>query len=355
MSPKHLKIKVGISIGDLNGIGPEIILKSLKDKGILEFFTPIIFGVGRSLLFQKNFFKLQMNLHNIKNVDEAHAGKINILNISNESFNVDFGNPSKESSELAIKSLEAATEALQKKQIDVLVLAPVDSNEIKKHFPSWQGQIDFINQKSNLNSLRLLTNNKLKLATATEYSSIEDSKSSIQQDFIKNRIETFNKSLKEDFWIEKPKIAVVGFDNEHTEQNKNISQAIKEVNKDDILAFGPYSPEDIIEAKNYLNFDALLTMYKNETFLQFEEFVHEYGVFYLSGMPFIATACVDSDCYESAGKDHANPQSFTEAIFTAINIFKNRKEHRELVTNQLKPRSTNIINGKDEDLPQEFE
>lgn len=362
MSPKNYKVRVGISIGDFNGIGPEIIMKSLKDKTITDFFTPIIFGSGKLFTYQKNIFKLNLNFNYINEASQAQAGKLNMVNLAKDNSNVELGVPTEESTQMAISSLEAATEALIKGEIDVLVTAPINKDEMMKMGFKHAGHTGYFEEKFNKKGLMFLVTDDLKVAVSTHHIPIAKVAENISKEKIKKQIKALNQTLIEDFCIQKPKIAVLGL-NPHSgdggvignEEIEIISPAIKELSDNGILAFGPFPADSFFQPSKYKNFDAVLAMYHDQGLAPFKTLAYEEGVNYTAGLPFIRTSPDHGVAYDIAGKNIADEQSFTEAIFTAIKIFKSRSEYNDLMSNRMQPRKMVVDNGIDEDLPDENE
>ncbi|WP_172280847.1 4-hydroxythreonine-4-phosphate dehydrogenase PdxA [Chryseobacterium sp. LAM-KRS1] len=362
MSPKNYKVRVGISIGDFNGIGPEIIMKSLKDKTITDFFTPVIFGSGKLFTYQKNIFKLNLNFNYINEASQAQAGKLNMVNLAKENSNVELGTPTEESTQMAISSLEAATEALIKGDIDVLVTAPINKDEMMKLGFKHAGHTGYFEEKFNKKGLMFLVTDDLKVAVSTHHIPLAKVAESISKEKIKKQIKALNQTLIEDFCIQKPKIAVLGL-NPHSgdggvigsEEIEIIGPAIKELSDNGVLAFGPFPADSFFQPNKYKNFDAVLAMYHDQGLAPFKTLAYEEGVNYTAGLPFIRTSPDHGVAYDIAGKNIADEQSFTEAIFTAIKIFKNRSEYNDLMSNRMQPRKMAVDNGIDEDLPDENE
>lgn len=362
MSPKNYKVRVGISIGDFNGIGPEIIMKSLKDKTITDFFTPIIFGSGKLFTYQKNIFKLNLNFNYITEASQAQGGKLNMVNLAKDNSNVDLGTPTEESTQMAISSLEAATEALIKGEIDVLVTAPINKDEMMKMGFKHAGHTGYFEEKFNKKGLMFLVTDDLKVAVSTHHIPLAMVAENISKEKIKKQIKALNQTLIEDFCIQKPKIAVLGL-NPHsgdggvigTEEIEIIGPAIKELSDNGILAFGPFPADSFFQPNKYKNFDAVLAMYHDQGLAPFKTLAYEEGVNYTAGLPFIRTSPDHGVAYDIAGKNIADEQSFTEAIFTAIKIFNNRSEYNDLMSNRMQPRKMVVDNGIDEDLPDENE
>jgi 4-hydroxythreonine-4-phosphate dehydrogenase len=362
MSPKNHKVRVGISIGDFNGIGPEIIMKSLKDKTITDFFTPIIFGSGKLFTYQKNIFKLNLNFNYITETSQAQNGKLNMLNLVKDNSNVELGKPTEESTKMAIDSLEAATDALMKGEIDVLVTAPINKDEMMKMGFKHAGHTGYFEEKFNKKGLMFLVTEGLKVAVSTHHIPISQVAENISKEKIKKQIRALNQTLIEDFSISKPKIAVLGL-NPHSgdggvignEEIEIISPAIKELSDQGIMAFGPFPADSFFQPSKYQSFDAVLAMYHDQGLAPFKTLAYEEGVNYTAGLPFIRTSPDHGVAYDIAGKNIADEQSFMEAIFMAIKIFKNRSDYKEMMANRLQPRRMPSDNGIDEDLPVESE
>lgn len=361
MSFKQHKVRVGISIGDFNGIGPEIIMKSLKDKAITDFFTPIIFGSGKLFTYQKNIFKLQqLNFNYITDATQAQSDKINMVNLTKENVNVEMGVPTEESTRMAIDSLEAATNALMKGDIDVVVTAPINKDEMMKHGFAHAGHTGYLEEKFGKKGLMFLVTNDLKVAVSTHHIPISQVAESISKEKIKKQIKMLNQCLVEDFQIPRPKIAVLGL-NPHagdggvigTEEIEIIEPAINELFDNGVLTFGPFPADSFFQPNKYKNYDAVLAMYHDQGLAPFKTIAYEEGVNYTAGLPFIRTSPDHGVAYDIAGKNVANEQSFSEALFMAVKIFKNRQEYNDLMTNRMRPRRNSANNGVDEDLPDE--
>jgi len=337
-------------------------MKSLKDKTITDFFTPIIFGSGKLFTYQKNIFKLNLNFNYITEASQAQNGKLNMLNLVKDNSNVELGKPSEESTKMAIDSLEAATEALMKGEIDVLVTAPINKDEMVKMGFKHAGHTGYFEEKFNKKGLMFLVTEGLKVAVSTHHIPISQVAENISKEKIKKQIKALNQTLIEDFSISKPKIAVLGL-NPHSgdggvignEEIEIISPAIKELSDQGILAFGPFPADSFFQPSKYKSFDAVLAMYHDQGLTPFKTLAYEEGVNYTAGLPFIRTSPDHGVAYDIAGKNIADEQSFMEAIFTAIKIFKNRSEYKEMMSNRLQPRRMPSDNGIDEDLPVESE
>jgi len=285
-----------------------------------------------------------------------------MLNLVKDNSNVELGKPSEESTKMAIDSLEAATEALIKGEIDVLVTAPINKDEMVKMGFKHAGHTGYFEEKFNKKGLMFLVTEGLKVAVSTHHIPISQVAENISKEKIKKQIKALNQTLIEDFSISKPKIAVLGL-NPHSgdggvignEEIEIISPAIKELSDQGILAFGPFPADSFFQPSKYKSFDAVLAMYHDQGLAPFKTLAYEEGVNYTAGLPFIRTSPDHGVAYDIAGKNIADEQSFMEAIFTAIKIFKNRSEYKEMMSNRLQPRRMPSDNGIDEDLPVESE
>lgn len=362
MSSKHSKVRVGISVGDFNGIGPEIILKTLAEKTITDFFTPVVFASGKLFTYQKNIFKLDLNFNYINEAKEAQAGKLNMVNLWKENVNVQLGIPSEESTKMAIDSLEAATQALLDGNIDVLVTAPINKDEMIRHGFTYAGHTPYLEAKMESRGLMFLVSEDLRVAVSTHHIPLGEVAGSLSKEVLKKQLRTLNQCLIEDFKIQKPKIAVLGL-NPHAgdggtigkEEQEIIEPAIADSFNNGILAFGPYPADSFFQPGKYQKFDAVLAMYHDQGLAPFKTIAYETGVNYTAGLPYIRTSPDHGVAYDIAGKNLADHQSFEEAVFTAVKIFKSREEYRDLMQNRLRPKNKGADHGVDEDLPEDSE
>ncbi|QCE41248.1 4-hydroxythreonine-4-phosphate dehydrogenase PdxA [Psychroserpens sp. NJDZ02] len=339
---KEENIKLGISIGDLNGIGAEIVLRIFEDNRMLDFCTPIIFASIKTMSFVKTHFKLDINLNGIQNVSQALSGRVNVLNCWKENVAINFGEEDPKIGEYAIKSLEQATKALKDQEIDLLVTAPINKHNIQSESFKFPGHTDYLNQELEGNSLMFMVADGLRVGLLTDHVPVKDIAMHITPKLIEEKINTVYNSLKQDFQIDKPKIAVLGI-NPHTGDNGVIGteddtvlrptlQKIKDSGK---LVFGPYAADSFFGSNNYKNFDAIIASYHDQGLIPFKTLSFGQGVNYTAGLNRVRTSPDHGTAYEIAGKGIADTGSFKEAIFTGIQIFKNRKEYQELTKNPL--------------------
>lgn len=336
------KIKVGISIGDLNGIGGEIIIKLFEDHRVLDFCTPIIFASAKSFSFLKRYFKSNISFNIINNVDQALQSKVNIMNVWTEDVKIEFGVEDPKIGEYAIKSLIAATKALKNSKIDILVTAPINKRNIQSDKFNFPGHTDYLAQELEGNSLMFMVTDTLKVGLLTDHVPIKDISSNISAELIESKIDTIYNTLIKDFGIRKPKIAVLGI-NPHTGDNGVIGKedetilkpTLIKIRKSGKLIFGPYSADSFFGSNNYKNFDAIVAAYHDQGLIPFKTLSFGQGVNFTAGLNKIRTSPDHGTAYEIAGKGEADINSFKEALFTGIKIFKNRRMHEQLSANPL--------------------
>lgn len=340
---KEEKIKVGISIGDLNGIGGEIILKTFEDNRILEFCTPIIFASVKAMSFFKKNIGSHVNFNGIDHLDRIIHGKINVLNVWRENVDINFGKEDNKIGEYSIKSLKRATQALKNKQIDVLLTAPINKSNIQSDKFKFPGHTDYLNQELAGKSLMFMVSGKLRVGLLTDHVPVKDVSANISKELILSKIDTIHESLIKDFGIRKPKIAVLGI-NPHTGDNGVIGKeddtvlrpALKEIKEKGKLVYGPYAADSFFGSDNFLNFDAIVATYHDQGLIPFKTLSFGKGVNFTAGLDRVRTSPDHGTAYEIAGKGVADHSSFKEALYTAISIYKNRNLHIELTTNPLK-------------------
>lgn len=340
---KSEKIKLGISIGDFNGIGIEIILKTFLDKRMLDFCTPIIFGSTKLITAYKKSMNIDLPFNGIKQVDQVIFGKINIVNLWNDDIVVELGKPTETSGKYAFKSLEAATISLKKGEIDVLVTAPINKDNIQSEAFKFPGHTEYLESKLDGESLMILMTDKLRIGLITGHIPVSEISTTITPELIKQKVTILHQTLVQDFAISKPKIAILGL-NPHCgdhgvigmEDDEIIRPTIAEIQNDGKLVYGPYAADSFFGSENYKNFDAILAMYHDQGLAPFKTLSFGEGVNFTAGLEKIRTSPDHGTAYELAGKDIANINSFKEAVYSAIQIYTTREEYNELTKNILK-------------------
>lgn len=336
-------ITVGISVGDLNGIGGEIILKTFEDERFLDFCTPVIFASAKAMTFFKSHFKSKINFNVINNLDQLAHHKVNVLNCWEEPVNIEFGQEDPKIGAYAIKSLAAATKALKESKVNVLVTAPINKHNIQSEDFKFPGHTDYLAQELEGESLMFMITDTLRVGLLTDHVPVKDVSTHITPELIEKKINTVYNSLKTDFKIQRPKIAVLGI-NPHTGDNGVIGtedddvlrptlHKIKESGK---LVYGPYAADSFFGSNNYKNFDAIIASYHDQGLIPFKTLSFGQGVNYTAGLNKVRTSPDHGTAYEIAGKGVADENSFKEAVFKAIEIFKNRMSYQQLTSNPLK-------------------
>ena len=339
---KKEKIKVGISVGDLNGIGIEIILKSFEDSRMLDFCTPVIFASSKVVSFHKKALELNTGIHGIDHLDKMVPQKLNLLNVWKDIVDVELGKPTKHSGKYALLSLENATEALKKGDVDVLVTAPIDKNNIQSDTFSFKGHTEFLESKLEGEALMILCSGDLRVGLITGHIPVSKVAEEISAELIRKKVNIMYKSLVEDFNIAKPKIVVLGL-NPHcgdhgvigTEDDEIVRPALQDIQKDGKLVYGPYAADSFFGNGSYKGFDGILAMYHDQGLTAFKTLAFGNGVNFTAGLEKIRTSPDHGTAFEIAGKGKAEFSSFKEAIFMAIKLFRYREEYYDLMENKL--------------------
>lgn len=346
---KAENIIVGISIGDLNGIGSEVILKTFEDSRMLELCTPVIFANVKILSFIKKNLNSEVALHGIDKIEQLVKGKINVLNVWREGVDINFGQNDENVGQYAIKSFVAATKALKEGLVDVLVTAPINKYNIQSEDFKFPGHTDYLDQELEGNALMLMVQDNLRVGLLTDHIPVNDVAKHLTEKLIIQKIETINKTLKQDFSINMPKIAVLGL-NPHAgdngvigkEDDEIIKPTIKKLFGKGILVFGPYSADGFFGSGQYEKFDAVIASYHDQGLIPFKTLAFGNGVNYTAGLNKIRTSPDHGTAYEIAGKGVADYASFKEAVYLAIDIYNSRNEYLELTKNPLKTKEKQL-------------
>jgi 4-hydroxythreonine-4-phosphate dehydrogenase len=343
MTKRPENIIIGISIGDLNGVGSEVILKSFEDTRMLELCTPVIFANVKILSFLKKSLNLNVNLHGIDKIEQALTGKINVLNIWREGVNIEYGKVDETVGKYAVKSFVEATKALKEGAIDALVTAPINKSNVQSEEFSFPGHTDYLNQELEGDALMFMVQDNLRVGLLTDHVPLNDVAKHLTEELIRKKIKTINQSLIQDFGITRPRIAVLGI-NPHSgdngvigdEEEKVLKPALKKIFEEGILVFGPYSADGFFGSHQYEKYDAVIATYHDQGLIPFKTLSFGKGVNYTAGLNKVRTSPDHGTGFDIAGKGIADHHSFLEAIYAAIDIFKARNEHREIVENPLK-------------------
>ncbi|PZW44145.1 4-hydroxythreonine-4-phosphate dehydrogenase [Mesonia algae] len=347
---KAHKVRVGISIGDLNGIGSEVILKTFADQRMLDFCTPVIFANNKLLSFYKKHFKMNINFQGVDDAQKIIDGKFNVVNIWKDNLKINFGEEDKFLGKFTLQSLEAATQALKKGDIDTLVTAPINKNVIQSDKFNFPGHTDYLAKHlGGGESLMFMISQNLKVGLLTDHVAVKEVSEVITPSLIEKKVNMISNSLKADFKVRKPKIAILGI-NPHSGDNGVIGKEDEEVLKPTIkklqdkgnLVYGPYAADSFFGTKNYQNFDAVVAAYHDQGLIPFKTLSFGNGVNFTAGLEKVRTSPDHGTAYEIAGKGEADYTSFKEAVFASIEIFKSRKEYEKLTKNPLKKQNKKL-------------
>lgn len=326
--------KIGITHGDLNGIGYEVIMKALADNKIMELCIPIVYGMGKvAATYKKGLSLGDFSMQVIKNVQQANNKKASLLNISDEEVEVTAGQATPMAGKMAVAALNAVCRDLQNKQIDALVTAPINKDTMPDEIFPFFGHAEYLSDKfKSQDALPMVIVEPLRVAFVTEHLPIEKVEEVLTKDLVVTKLKTLHRTLQRDLRCTNPKIAVLALSSSargdgkagKTEQ-EIIKPAIAEVFADRINAFGPFSADDFFASEEYMKFDAVLVMCKEQGMMPFKSLSLEEGVYFTAGLPVVHTAPVHDTAYDIAGKNLAHGESLRNAIYLAIDILRNRQ------------------------------
>jgi 4-hydroxythreonine-4-phosphate dehydrogenase len=335
---------IGISQGDPNGVGLEVIIQTLRHQLIYDYCIPVVYANPKSFAYHKktlNSDKVSYTL--VRDISEAKPNQLNLIVSSNEPIEIQYGVASEAAGKEAFMAISRMMQDAKSGKLDAIVTAPVDKSTIKTE-KEFTGHTGYITKYLGMqNSLMVLYNEDIRVGLVTEHLPISKVASAISKDNILDKLRIANESLKKDFGLLKPKIAVLGL-NPHNgdngamgnEEKDIIVPAIKEANTQNIFCFGPYSADGFFGMKTYQQFDLVLAMYHDQGLIPFKSLAFEDGVNYTAGLPIVRTSPDHGTGYDIAGKNCASSLSFTNALFAAIEIYHQRNETGELRSNPLK-------------------
>lgn len=339
------RIKAGITQGDINGIGYEVIIKTLANPRVLEYCTPIVYGSSKVASYHRKTLSVpDFNINLVRSADAAIHKRANIINVYDKEVKIDLGQSTEIAGQLSYLALKAATDDLKNNRIDVLVTAPINKKNIQSPGFSFPGHSEFLADKFGVkNYLMLMVRDNLRIGVLTGHVPLKDVSSFVTEELIIEKLKVLNESLTKDFGKRRPRIAVLGL-NPHsgdsgligTEEQNVIIPAINKAKELGIFAFGPYAADGFFGASSYKLFDAVLAMYHDQGLTPFKSLAFDYGVNFTAGLPVIRTSPVHGTAYSIAGKNQALDDSFREALYLAVDIFNNRKMHGEISANPLK-------------------
>jgi len=340
-------IKVGITHGDVNGIGYEVILKTLADVRMSEICTPIIYGSSKFAAYHRKLMNLPpVNISIISKAEEAGSNRVNIINCVSDDSKVEISQSTAHAGKCAYEALEAAVTDLKRGAIDVLVTAPINKLNIQNeqfHFPGHTEYLEECFGGTDEKALMILMKDKLRVALVTGHVPLAQVASKLTIDDICQKLRIFNQSLKQDFCIEKPQIAVLSL-NPHAgeqgligkEESQIIKPAMDEAEKLGILSFGPFPADGFFGARMFEKFDGILAMYHDQGLAPFKALAMDEGINYTAGLPIVRTSPAHGTAYDIAGKNIASENSFRQAIYEALDIFRNRIRYQEATAHPLR-------------------
>ncbi|MCQ2344465.1 MAG: 4-hydroxythreonine-4-phosphate dehydrogenase PdxA [Paludibacteraceae bacterium] len=340
-----MKYKIGITQGDINGIGYEVMLKALTDPHIMDICTPVIYGSAKAAAFHKKAFAVDSYTISVsRSIDDINPNKVNIINTSDEEPKVEFGTPSAQSGMSAFTALQAATNDLLNNKLDAIVTCPINKATIQNDSFRFPGHTEYFESLSNIGAkaLMMLCHGNIRVALVTNHLPLTEIAGNITTEAILSKLTLLNDSLKRDFHIIKPRIAVLGL-NPHTgengllgtQENDIIIPAIKQALSNGILCFGPLAADGLFGSSNYKKYDAVLAMYHDQGLAPFKAITNERGVNFTAGLPFVRTSPAHGTGYDIAGRNLASPLSMRDAIYAAIQIVRNRRAFDEMNANPL--------------------
>ena len=330
------KLKIGISIGDINGIGLEIILKTLSNPKILDFCTPIVYGSSKVVSYHKNIVGIEFPFQSTRSAQQLIPDKINVVNCWQDNVNITLGKPSEISGMYAIKALEMAVQELKHGLIDALVTAPINKYAMQMaNFP-FPGHTEYLTKElgNGSDSLMLMVNDSLRIGLVTNHLPVREIADAITPALVAKKLRILNETLRVDFGIDRPTIAILGL-NPHAgdegvigdEEEKIIRPIVAEAKERGMLVMGPFPADGFFGSGQYRKFDAILAMYHDQGLIPFKALSFGSGVNFTAGLDYVRTSPDHGTAYDIAGTNEADPSSFREALFMAIEIAKNRYEY----------------------------
>jgi len=349
------KIKVGITHGDINGIGYEVIFKALSDSRMQELCTPVIYGSSKVAAYHRKALNLpSISLNSISNGNEAHFKRINIVNCLDDNVRVELGKPTLVGGNSAFLALERGVQDLREGAIDVLVTAPINKKVIQSETFNFPGHTEYLASAFGGTPLMLMVSDLLRVGVVTGHIPVKDVSAALSKELIIEKLQILNQTLKDDFVIRRPRIAVLGL-NPHAgddgllgnEELEIIKPALESAKQDGIMAFGPYPADGFFGTDGFKKFDAILAMYHDQGLAPFKALSFSTGVNYTAGLPVVRTSPDHGTAYEISGQNIADAQSLLSAIYLAIDVYNNRQINKEINSNPLNASDSNSHGADD--------
>jgi 4-hydroxythreonine-4-phosphate dehydrogenase len=357
-------IVAGITQGDINGIGYEIIMKALSDPTVTDLCVPVVYGSPKVAAYHRKVLNFTaFNFNNVRSAAEAHPKKINLINCLGDDVRVELGKSTPEGGQASFAALESAVSDLAGNRIDVLVTAPIDKHNIQSDKFRFTGHTDYLRSKIGSHEvLMLMISESMKIGFATEHLALRDVPGAITVGGLLSKLRLLNRSLLQDFAIRGARIGVLSL-NPHAgdggllgnEEKDIIIPAITKANEEGILAFGPYSSDGFFGSGAFSRFDAILAMYHDQGMGAFKALAFDTGVNFTAGLPVIRTSPVHGTAFDITGKNEASGNSMRQALYAAVDIYRNREMYDELIRNPLQPQKIDIHPEHVDELPPEPE
>ena len=340
------KIIIGITQGDINGIGYEVILKTLADARMLEQFIPVIYGSPKVAAYHRKNLDIQgLNLNTVNTIEEINLKRVNIINCADDEIKVELGSSTAEAGKAALAALERATEDLKNGKLHAIVTAPINKKNIQSATFKFPGHTEYLEQKfgTGTPALMMLVNDVMRVAVVTGHIPVDKIATDLTTKLIVDKLTVLNASLKKDFSIIRPRIAVLGL-NPHAgddgvigdNEEQIIIPAMKEADKLGIITAGPYPADGFFGSGNFNKFDAVLAMYHDQGLIPFKTVSMDTGVNFTAGLSIVRTSPDHGTAYDIAGKNIASEESFRQALYMAYDIYQNRILNQEIAANPLK-------------------
>lgn len=360
---ENRQIIAGITHGDINGIGYEVIIKSLIDSTIFDMFIPVVYGSPKVAAYHRKALNIDnFSFNNIRHPGEAHGKRANIINCLGDDVRVELGKPTAHSGECALIALEKAVDDLRDGKLDLLVTAPIDKNSIQSEKFSFPGHTGYLKARFGVEDvLMFMISESMKIGIVTEHVPLKQVAGMITLDTIVRKLRLMNHSLIVDFAIRKPVIAVLGL-NPHAgdnsligaEEAEIIAPAIEKVKDEGIMAFGPFAADGFFGAGMFRKFDGILAMYHDQGLAPFKALSFDTGVNFTAGLPVVRTSPAHGTAFGIAGRGEASENSFRQALYLACDIYRNRKMYEEITKNPLKHQELEIHTEHADELPPEL-
>jgi 4-hydroxythreonine-4-phosphate dehydrogenase len=346
------RVRVGITLGDMNGVGPETIIKTFSDNRMLHICSPVIYGSGKVLSFYRKQLDLaEFNYNTIRSNEELKSRKLNLINCWDEEVKVEPGIPSPNAGKYAFTALQKACEDLSAGKLDVLVTAPIDKKTMQQEGFRFPGHTEYLTQQfGGKESLMMLVGDSLRVATMTGHMPLSEVPAALNPELIHSKIRIMHESLIRDFGVRKPKIAILGL-NPHSgddgligsEEKEILIPIIEDLKQKGLLIFGPYSADGFFGSSLYKQFDGVMATYHDQGLIPFKSIAFDTGVNFTAGLPIVRTSPDHGTAYDIAGKGVASEQSIRSAVYLACDIYRKRAEFEALSRDPLKLRK----GGKD--------